>query len=139
MTSAHSFNMRSRCPRASTLGLLSLLLVLVLWHASARQFPADTSIDEHLATFERLKGSVTTSYFSNDELEAFMLGMAQNCADMMSVFEFGRAGSGRRLLALDVSSSAGERCAACAAIWHELAAVGHTHSCAAHWQSSHVL
>lgn len=71
------------------------------------------SIDQAVETFQRLRGSVTDTYFSNEELHAFMLGMATECSDIMAAFQFGSSAQGLPLLALDVSTTAGKRCDLC--------------------------
>lgn len=76
---------------------------------SGREVP-DSASQVHRATFEKLKDNVQDTYFSNDELASFVLGMATACSDIMVAFEWGKSGSGIRLLAIDISDSAGTRC-----------------------------
>jgi hypothetical protein len=90
--------------------LLSLLLALLFRRASGRVFPTATVADTDIAAFRKLRSRVTDTYFSNADLAAFMRGMAKECADIMAVFEFGTSAGGEALLALDISSTAGERC-----------------------------
>jgi hypothetical protein len=63
----------------------------------------------HLATFERLKDNIQTTYFSNEELMSFVLGMATTCPDIMAAFEWGKSESGTQMLAIDISNTAGIR------------------------------
>lgn len=90
-------------------GLLAVLWALVFAYlrlASGRDLP-----DAPASTvFAQLRSRVHDTYFSNDELDAFVLGMAAACPDIMSVFEWGRSEAGTRLLAVDISTTAGERC-----------------------------
>ena len=78
----------------------------------ARSFPPVIQPDKVAeATFNRLKAYVSKTYFSNEELDQFVVGMAGACSDIMTAFEFGRSAKGTRMLAVDISSTAGSRCA----------------------------
>ena len=95
-----------RRPR-SLLAVLWVLVLAIHRLAWARDLPDFETAD---ATFARLRSRVHDTYFSNEELDAFVLGMAAACSDIMSVFEWGRSEGGTRLLGVDISSTAGERC-----------------------------
>eukprot|EP01025_Chloroclados_australasicus_P026161 TRINITY_DN25976_c0_g1_i1.p2 TRINITY_DN25976_c0_g1~~TRINITY_DN25976_c0_g1_i1.p2 ORF type:complete len:138 (+),score=5.64 TRINITY_DN25976_c0_g1_i1:209-622(+) len=89
--------------RAALHALVSLQLIA--W-ACARQFP---QFSDHHDIFERLRSNVTTQYFTNEEMESFLHGMASECGETMALFSFGTSGAGRNLLALDVCHNPGIR------------------------------
>lgn len=92
--------------------IAACILYLALTGSAAGQsaVPNATQAADSHAVFERLKNQVTQTYFTNEELENFIMGLTGACSDIMAAFVFGRAASGIKLLGIDISSSAGERC-----------------------------
>eukprot|EP00892_Ulva_mutabilis_P002728 jgi/Ulvmu1/12456/UM009_0108.1 len=85
----------------------SVLVCLNAGATNAAQRPR-MSTAETAAEFEKLSQNVTDWYFSNDEIELFLNGLADAHPDLVSVFSIGESGSGAPLLAIDVGTSAGE-------------------------------
>ena len=66
------------------------------------------STAETAAEYESLAQNLTDWYFSNEEIEVFLHGLADAHSDLVSVFSIGESSSGAPLLAIDVGTSAGE-------------------------------
>ena len=107
---AHRRAARQRLPLLTALALLLLTCAGSPWLAAGRPLPLVASDSDAEITFQRLRANVTGTYFSNDELQDFVLGIASQCSAIMSAFQFGTSAQGTPLLALDISSTAGERC-----------------------------
>jgi ABC-type transporter MlaC component len=87
-----------------------LYLALTGSAAAVAAFPNATRAEDSEAVFKRLKNQVSETYFTNEELHSFIIGLTAACSDIMTAFVFGHAASGTKLLGIDISSSAGERC-----------------------------
>jgi hypothetical protein len=58
--------------------------------------------------FVALSKTVTDTYFSNEVVAKFMYGLGSEFSDTVSVFKIGDSVNGAPLLAMDISTSAGE-------------------------------
>lgn len=101
--------------------MLQLVLLVATWHsASTRPLDGDGPLAEVGATpavpahsYAAYKANVTSSYFTNEDVNTFMRLMADECGHMMSLFSIGQSASGRELLALDISYTSAIRHASC--------------------------
>jgi hypothetical protein len=105
MASAHRCGIRNALVWATSF-LLTCLSVL------SRPIPTERIASfGGIPDFAALAENVTSQYFSNDVLQRYVNGLGEHYPEYVTVFKIGDSVTGIPILAIDISSTAGDLCA----------------------------